>query len=58
MTDAPFPDSLCHGCAHRRVVVAARSTFLKCDEGRPPKYPRQPVRACPFFAPRGPEAPA
>jgi hypothetical protein len=48
----PFPTSLCHACAHKRDVVAARSTFLRCAEGRPPKYPPQPVTRCPSFAPR------
>lgn len=58
MSEAPFPDSTCHRCAHLRVVGAARSTFLRCEEGRPPKYPAQPVRTCPFFQPAVKESPA
>ncbi|MEW5737937.1 MAG: hypothetical protein AB1938_03370 [Myxococcota bacterium] len=49
VTATPFPDSLCHRCAHLRRVEGARSSFLQCGEGRPPKYPAQPVRACPYF---------
>lgn len=56
MSERPFPQSVCHGCAHLRLVTAARSTFLQCGEGRPPKYPPQPVRRCPFFAPAPPPA--
>jgi hypothetical protein len=46
----PFPDSLCHRCAHLRVVESAKgSTFLMCREPTLPKYPPQPVRSCPAF---------
>jgi hypothetical protein len=47
----PFPESLCHGCRHLRLVAAARSTFLLCRIGTDEraKYPRQPVRACQLF---------
>lgn len=58
MSDAPFSDSLCHRCAHLRRVEAARSSFLKCEDGRPPKYPPQPVRQCPFFRPAEGQPPA
>ena len=56
MSERPFPESRCHGCAHGRVVTAARSSFLLCEDGRPPKYPPQPVGRCPFFAPAPPPA--
>jgi len=50
----PFPDSLCHRCAHRRYVETARSTFILCtalpDEAGG-KYPRQPVARCAWFGP-------
>jgi hypothetical protein len=51
MTDeVPFPDSLCHRCAHLRVVRSGRgSTFLMCQEPSLPKYGPQPVRACRGF---------
>ncbi|MEO8550424.1 MAG: hypothetical protein ABI678_10635 [Kofleriaceae bacterium] len=46
----PFPDSLCHRCAHLRVVESAKgSTFLMCQEPTLPKYGPQPVRSCPRF---------
>jgi hypothetical protein len=52
MTAAPFPESLCHRCAHLRLVHSGRgSTFLMCREPTLPKYAPQPVRACPGFAP-------
>ena len=51
MTDAPFPDSLCHRCRFLRIVRMARSTFLMCQEPSLPKYTAQPVRACRGFAP-------
>ena len=48
--DRPFPDSLCHGCVHLRVVRSGRgSTFLMCQEPSLPKYAAQPVRACRGF---------
>ena len=47
---APFPDSLCHRCAHHRIVQAARSAFVMCGNPELPKYPRQPVVTCPGFA--------
>lgn len=47
----PFPDSLCHRCAHVRVVTSGKgSVFLMCRAPALPKYPPQPVRACPVFA--------
>jgi hypothetical protein len=52
VTDAPFPDSLCHRCAHLRLVHSGRgSIFLMCREPSLPKYAAQPVRACRGFAP-------
>ena len=47
----PFPDSLCHDCAHLRYVRTATTTFLLCH-ALPDKYPPQPVRACLVFARR------
>jgi hypothetical protein len=56
----PFPDSLCHGCAHRRYVETARSTFILCsasaDDPRA-KYPRQPVARCASFTARPVDGP-
>jgi hypothetical protein len=51
MTDEPaFPDSLCHRCAHLRVIRSGRgSTFLMCQEPSLPKYTAQPVRVCRGF---------
>lgn len=50
---APFPESLCHRCVHLRLVTSGKgSTFLMCQEPSLPKYPPQPVRACPKFSPR------
>jgi len=46
----PFPDSLCHRCANRRVVETKTSTFVMCT-ALATKYPRQPVLACPAFKP-------
>lgn len=54
--DAPFPDSLCHGCQHLKLVPGARSVFLQC-QGTALRYPPQPVRACPAFTPRATSAP-
>ncbi len=49
----PFPESLCHRCVHLRLVTSGKgSTFLMCQEPSLPKYPPQPVRACPRFSPR------
>jgi hypothetical protein len=49
----PFPSSLCHGCAHLRLVESAKgSTFLMCREPTLPKYPPQPVTTCRGFTPR------
>jgi hypothetical protein len=45
----PFPDSLCHGCRHHRIVSTARSRFLMCRAPELPKYAPQPVRRCPAF---------
>jgi hypothetical protein len=47
---APFPDSICHRCAHHRIVKSARSAFVLCSHPDLPKYPRQPVAACSGFA--------
>jgi hypothetical protein len=48
--DAPFRDSLCHQCANLRLVTTHRgSVFLMCLDPTLPKYPPQPVRACPRF---------
>ena len=52
MTDVPFAESLCHRCLNLRVVRSKTSTFLMCQEPSLPKYPRQPVVACPKFSPR------
>jgi len=53
----PFPDSLCHRCAAPpRYVRTDRSTFILCPLV-PEKYPRQPVRECPYFRPKSPEEP-
>lgn len=54
MVDLPFPHSLCHRCVHLRVVTSGKgSGFLLCREPSLPKYPPQPVRACPMFVIRG-----
>jgi hypothetical protein len=51
--ELPFPESLCHQCAAPpRYVRSARSVFIMCPV-LPNKYPRQPVRECPMFRPRG-----
>ena len=47
----PFPTSQCQQCVHKRDVKSARSHFLMCTEGTLPKYPQQPVKGCPAFAP-------
>ena len=55
-------DSLCERCERLRVIVSGKgSRFLLCQhstvDGRYPKYPRQPVRACGAFLPaQGPPA--
>ncbi len=50
----PFPESLCHRCAHLRLVESGKgSVFLMCREPSLPKYPRQPVAACARFTPVG-----
>ena len=55
MDDLPFPESLCHRCLRLRLTGNKRgSIFLQCTEPSLPKYPRQPVVACPGFAPREP----
>ncbi|MBX7100695.1 MAG: hypothetical protein K1X89_23480 [Myxococcaceae bacterium] len=54
--DAPFPDSLCHGCRHLKLVPGARSVFLQCL-AMAQRYPPQPVRRCPGFTPRDTGAP-
>ncbi len=51
----PFADSLCHRCRFLRLGGNKRgSIFLQCTEPSLPKYPRQPVLACPGFAPLEP----
>jgi hypothetical protein len=52
MTDVPFAQSLCHRCANLRLVQTKTSTFLMCQQAELPKYPRQPVVACPGFVAR------
>jgi len=48
--DVPFPESLCHRCVNLRLIGSKRgSIFLHCTEPSLPKYPRQPVVACPKF---------
>ena len=61
--DTPRPDDvprradgagLCPRCRHVRPIVSERgSTFLRCmkqrSDPRFPKYPPQPVLACPGF---------
>jgi hypothetical protein len=50
--DLPYPDSLCHRCAAPpRYIQTATSVFILCPIV-PEKYPRQPVRQCPYFRPR------
>lgn len=52
MDEPPFPDSLCHRCRWLRLTGNKRgSIFLQCTEPSLPKYPRQPVKACPKFTP-------
>lgn len=52
-SDPPFPDSLCHRCRSLRLVGNKRgSIFLQCTHPALPKYPRQPVIACPKFEER------
>lgn len=52
---APSPGaSLCPACRHVHLVTSARgSTFYLCTRSRTdpryPKYPPQPVRACPGY---------
>jgi hypothetical protein len=46
----PFPESLCHRCAHLRIVESGKgSVFLMCREPSLPKYAPQPVRSCRGF---------
>jgi len=48
----PFPESLCHRCAAPpRYIRTATSVFILCPI-LPEKYPRQPVRTCPYFKQR------
>ena len=50
--ELPFPESLCHRCAAPpRYVRTDTSVFILCPIV-PEKYPRQPVRECPWFRPR------
>jgi hypothetical protein len=57
VTDAPFPDALCHRCVYLRLVTSGKgSTFLMCQEPSLPKYPPQPVRVCRGFMLKGAEA--
>jgi hypothetical protein len=51
---APEGAGLCPRCRHVRVVVSGHgSTFLRCAKQRVdprfPKYPPQPILACPGF---------
>jgi hypothetical protein len=48
----PFPESLCHGCVHVKLVQTERSTFVLCKHPELPKYAPQPVRACVGFTAR------
>ena len=51
--ELPFPGSLCHRCAAPpRYVRTSTSVFILCPLV-PEKYPRQPVRECAFFRPKG-----
>jgi hypothetical protein len=53
--DLPFAESLCHRCRFLRLTGNKRgSIFLSCTEPSLPKYPRQPVIACPGFLPEEP----
>jgi hypothetical protein len=47
----PFPDSLCHGCRHLRLVGGKRSVFLQCRHPDLPRYARQPVLSCAAMVP-------
>jgi len=50
--ELPFPESLCHRCAAPpRYVRTNTSIFILCPIV-PERYPRQPVRECPWFRPR------
>ena len=58
MSDVPFAESLCHRCRKLRLVHSGKgSTFLMCQAPELPKYPRQPVLACPKFEPSDPVSP-
>ena len=51
--ELPFPESLCHRCAAPPGYVrTSTSVFILCPLV-PEKYPRQPVRECAFFRPKG-----
>jgi hypothetical protein len=52
----PYPDSLCHGCLHRRYIHGRASTFVMCT-ALLDKYPRQPVLRCVAFTPEGTATP-
>jgi hypothetical protein len=53
----PFPDSICHGCAHSRKIETKTSKFLLCA-ALATKYPRQPISQFPAFEPTaGPDLP-
>ncbi|RMD99148.1 MAG: hypothetical protein D6814_06110 [Calditrichaeota bacterium] len=52
-----MPESLCKTCRYVRVVTTKKATeFLLCTynklDSRYPKYPMQPVRACPAYSAR------
>jgi hypothetical protein len=50
-----FPESLCHRCAHLRVVRSGKgSVFLMCQHPDLPKYTSQPIRTCRGFAEKSP----
>jgi RimJ/RimL family protein N-acetyltransferase len=51
VSDEPFPESLCHGCAAPpKYVRTERSTFIRCPLVAD-KYPRQPILQCALFRP-------
>ncbi|MBU6385814.1 MAG: hypothetical protein KGS49_07755 [Planctomycetes bacterium] len=47
-------DSICLDCCDHRTIVSGRgSVFLLCQSSKTPshwpKYPRQPLRQCPYW---------
>ena len=49
-----FAQSKCRACQFLKVVAGARSEFLMCTQGGPPRYPPQPVKECSFFVAAAP----